>query len=214
MLIIGGGDGGVLREVCKHECVEEVTLVEIDEVVPKVSKMYLPSLSVGFQNAKVNVVIADGIEYFKQTTTGKFDVIIIDSSDPLGPAEGLFRDSFYSLMGNHLNPSGVICTQGFSVYLKLGECVFSDLDLIQTLYKSCLKIFPRVEYANISCPTYTNGCIGFFLLSNDANLELSKPRRSFGPIYERKNLRYYNEKVHESSCCLPQFVLNALMDEE
>lgn len=83
VLVIGGGDGGVLREVVKHECVEEATLVDIDEAVPRVSKKYLPNMSIGFQHPKVKVHIGDGFEYLKDKTN-QYDVIITDSSDPDG----------------------------------------------------------------------------------------------------------------------------------
>lgn len=111
VLVVGGGDGGVLREVVKHECVESVTLVEIDEVVVKVAKKFLPAMAAGFQHPKVNLVIGDGFEYLS-SNPGAFDVIITDSSDPVGPAEALFSDTFYGLMHNSLLPGGIICTQG------------------------------------------------------------------------------------------------------
>ena len=111
VLVIGGGDGGVLREVVKHDCVESVTLVEIDEVVVKVAKKFLPAMAAGFSHPKVNVVIGDGFEYLKNNV-GSYDVIITDSSDPVGPAEALFSESFYDLMKNALLPGGIICTQG------------------------------------------------------------------------------------------------------
>ena len=101
----------MLREVCKHECVEEVTLVEIDEVVCKVSKKYLPSMAAGFQHPKVTVHIGDGFEYLKNNSD-TYDVIITDSSDPVGPAEALFEESFYQLMYKALLPGGIVCTQG------------------------------------------------------------------------------------------------------
>ena len=111
MLVIGGGDGGVLREIVKHESVESVTLVEIDEAVIRVSKKYLPSMAVGFQHPKVQVHIGDGFEYLRQNQ-GEYDVIITDSSDPVGPAESLFQESFYDLLNKALRPGGFVCCQG------------------------------------------------------------------------------------------------------
>ena len=111
VLVIGGGDGGVLREVVKHDCIESVTLVEIDEAVPRVSKQYLPKMAAGFSHPKVKVIIGDGFEYLKNNEAS-YDVIITDSSDPVGPAESLFQNSFYDLMKKALKPGGNICTQG------------------------------------------------------------------------------------------------------
>ena len=95
ILIIGGGDGGMAREVLRHKSVEKVTMVEIDEGVVAFSKTYLPSLSNGaFDDPRLDLVIADGAD-FMVTSTDEFDVIIIDSTDPVGPGEVLFTDSFY-----------------------------------------------------------------------------------------------------------------------
>jgi spermidine synthase len=111
VLVIGGGDGGVLREVVKHDIVDSVTLVEIDQDVINVSKKYLPSLSSAYTHPKVSVHVGDGFEYLKNNT-GQFDVIITDSSDPEGPAEALFQEEFFQLMHRALKPHGIICTQG------------------------------------------------------------------------------------------------------
>lgn len=111
VLVIGGGDGGVLREVVKHECVEEATLCDIDEAVIRLSKKYLPGMSVGFQHPKVKVHVGDGFKFlddYKNT----FDVIITDSSDPDGPAESLFQKPYFQLMHDALREGGVITTQG------------------------------------------------------------------------------------------------------
>lgn len=88
-----------------------MTLVEIDDVVPKVSKRYLPAMAAGFQHPKVKVHIGDGFEYLKNNQK-TYDVIITDSSDPVGPAESLFEESFYKLMQKALLPGGIVCTQG------------------------------------------------------------------------------------------------------
>lgn len=111
VLVIGGGDGGVLREVVKHETVESATLVDIDEAVIRLSKKYLPGMSVGFQHPSVNVHIGDGFAYLKDKKN-EFDVIITDSSDPEGPAEALFRKEYFELLNSALKEGGVITTQG------------------------------------------------------------------------------------------------------
>lgn len=101
----------MLREIVKHECVQSVTLVEIDECVIRVSKKYLPSMSIGFNHQKVKVHVGDRIEYLEKNESS-YDVIITDSSDPVGPAESLFQVSFFELMKKALKPNGFICTQG------------------------------------------------------------------------------------------------------
>lgn len=94
ILIVGGGDGGVAREVVKHPTVEEVHLVEIDARVIELSKQYLPFMAIGFDSPKLQLTVGDGFEYMKQRT-GEFDVIITDSSDPIGPATSLFQVCIY-----------------------------------------------------------------------------------------------------------------------
>ena len=111
VLVIGGGDGGVLREVVKHSCVEEAILCDIDEAVPRLSKEYLPGLAEGLVHPKSTVHIGDGFKFLNDYQNS-FDVIITDSSDPDGPAEVLFGKSYYQLLYNALRPGGVITTQG------------------------------------------------------------------------------------------------------
>ena len=95
ILVIGGGDGGTIREVLKHPSVDKVTMVEIDELVVKASKEHLPSLSKEFDNPKLDLRIEDGIEFVKNAAPETYDIILVDGSDPVGPAEGLFSDEFY-----------------------------------------------------------------------------------------------------------------------
>ena len=148
VLVIGGGDGGVLREVrhgescddlrrftphqltlsrsqiCKHQGVKEVVICEIDEDVISYSKKYLPSLACGYDDPRVTVKVMDGAEFMRQNP-GVFDVIITDSSDPIGPASVLFEAPFYRGMYDALADGGIICTQG--------ECMWLHKDLIKPL---------------------------------------------------------------------------------
>jgi spermidine synthase len=202
VLVVGGGDGGVLREVVKHECVESVTLVEIDEAVPRVSKKYLPAMAAGFSHPKVTVHIGDGFAYL-QENTASYDVIITDSSDPVGPAEALFSDTFYELMRKALKPGGIICTQG--------ECQWLHLPLIKQVLTASKKIYPSVGYAYTTIPTYPSGQIGFILCSN-VERDFKTPVRSFEPEFERAKLKYYNKEIHKAAFVLPQFAQNVLFE--
>jgi len=114
VLVIGGGDGGVLREVVKHASVEEAVLCDIDEAVIRLSKKYLPGMSVSYQHPKVKTHIGDGFEFLK-SKQNEFDVIITDSSDPEGPAESLFQKPYFELLRDALRDGGVITTQGCSL---------------------------------------------------------------------------------------------------
>ncbi|TPX51782.1 spermidine synthase [Synchytrium endobioticum] len=200
VLVIGGGDGGILREVLKHPSIEEATLVEIDEAVPRVSKKFLPSMAVGFAHPKVKVYIGDGFQYLKDNTAS-YDVIITDSSDPVGPAESLFQESFFQLLKNALRPGGIVATQG--------ECQWLHLNLIKSVLTRCRLIFPSVAYAYSSVPTYPSGQIGFILASLEKK-DFKKPFRKFAPEFEKEKLRYYHAEMHGAAFVLPQFVRNAL----
>lgn len=114
VLVIGGGDGGVVREILRHTSVDRVTLVEIDSDVIEVSMKYFGNITNSLNNPKVHVHIGDGFEYLNNNSG--FDVVIADSSDPVGPAESLFQNSFLQLVKNALNPGGIVCTQGMITY--------------------------------------------------------------------------------------------------
>lgn len=111
VLVIGGGDGGVLREVVKHESVESAILCDIDEAVIRVSKKYLPGMSIGFQHPNVQTHVGDGFKFLADREN-EFDVIITDSSDPVGPAESLFQKPYFELIHAALKEGGVMTTQG------------------------------------------------------------------------------------------------------
>ena len=111
VLVIGGGDGGVLREVVKHSSVESAILCDIDEAVIRLSKKYLPGMSIGFQHPNVTTHVGDGFQFLRDRKN-EFDVIITDSSDPEGPAESLFKKPYFELLYGALRDGGVITTQG------------------------------------------------------------------------------------------------------
>uniref|UniRef100_A0A1I7XBX4 PABS domain-containing protein n=1 Tax=Heterorhabditis bacteriophora TaxID=37862 RepID=A0A1I7XBX4_HETBA len=151
VLIIGGGDGGILREVLKHPEVDLVTMCEIDEMVIDVAKKYLPKMSCSFSHPKLKLFCGDGFEFLK-SHKNEFDVIITDSSDPVGPAESLFGQSYYELLHSSLNEGGILSSQG--------ECPWLDMDLIKRVFLYCSPLFPVVRYATGSVPTYTSGLMG------------------------------------------------------
>lgn len=212
VLVIGGGDGGVVREVLKHPSVDQVVLCDIDEVdfdlssssefnilqaVPRVSKLYLPHMSSIFADPRVTVYIGDGFE-FLASHEGTYDAIITDSSDPVGPAASLFQKPYFQLLHNALAPGGHISTQG--------ECLWLHLPLITELRAMAGGIFPVVEYAFTTIPTYPSGQIGFIICSKQAGRELRTPLRKV------QGTRYYNTAIHSAAFILPEFG-RAILDE-
>jgi len=201
VLVIGGGDGGVLREVVKHDTVEEAILCDIDEAVIRVSKKYLPSMSIGFQHPAVKVHIGDGFK-FLEDRKNEFDVIITDSSDPEGPAESLFQKPYFELLNGALREGGVITTQAENQWLHIA--------LISKLKKSCQEVFPVVEYAYTTIPTYPSGQIGFMICCKDPDRNVKEPLRSWSQEEEERLCRYYNKDIHRASFVLPNFARKAL----
>lgn len=197
VLVIGGGDGGVLREVVKHECVESAVLCDIDADVIKVSKEFLPDMAVGLTHPKSTVHVGDGFK-FLDDYKNSFDVIITDSSDPEGPAESLFQKPYFQLLHDALREGGCITTQA--------ECQWLHLKVIKDLKHTCSSIFPNVRYAFTTIPTYPSGQIGFMVCSKDKNATLEKPLRSWSEEEEARLCRYYNKEVHSAAFVLPQFM--------
>ncbi|CAK8686843.1 unnamed protein product [Clavelina lepadiformis] len=202
VLVIGGGDGGVVREVLKHECVKSVVHCEIDEVVIEVSKKYLLGMSQSMSDPRVTQLIGDGMK-FMEKHKNEFDVIITDSSDPQGPAECLFEKPYYELMKAALREGGIISSQG--------ECIWLHLNLICKLKKFCETLFPSVKYGYCTIPTYPSGQIGFMLCGKDDETDFTQPCRTISSDeVSSMNLRYYNADVHRAAFVLPQFAKAAL----
>ncbi|KAI1711937.1 spermine/spermidine synthase domain-containing protein [Ditylenchus destructor] len=206
VLIIGGGDGGILREVLKHPSVENVTMCEIDEMVINVAKKYLPNLSKAFSNPKLQLHIGDGFEFLKNHQN-EFDVVITDSSDPVGPAESLFGESYYKLINNALRDGGILSSQG--------ECIWLHIPLITRMIKMASGLFPNVRYAYSCMPTYPSGAMGYLIASKKEDIDLSQPRRTLSDEQlDKMGLRFYTPEVHHAAFALPSFLKKALAEAE
>lgn len=202
VLVIGGGDGGVLREIVKHDTIEEAILVEIDECVVRVSKLYLREMAKGFDHPRVKVEIRDGFEYLR-SIRNEFDVIITDSSDPDGPAEQLFEKSYFEMMEQALTEKGVYIMQA-------SENVWLKLNVLKHLKAACKEVFPAVEYTYACVPTYTSGQLGLMICSKDPENNLKVPTRCWDSETEMAINKYYNRALHEASFNLPTFARKVL----
>jgi len=199
VLVVGGGDGGVVREIVKHDLVKSVTLCEIDKTVVDVCKEIFPNMTSGLDNPKVNVVIEDGFKFLKNNQN-TFDIIITDSSDPVGPAASLFQKDYFTLLNSSLRSGGIIVSQA--------ECQWLHLDFICDVIGYCKSVFKVVEYGFVSLPTYPCGQLGFVVCSN-TDYDVKAPQREITEELQNK-LRYYNGDVHRASFVLPQFARVAL----
>ncbi|SDS45269.1 polyamine aminopropyltransferase [Pseudomonas oryzae] len=203
VLIIGGGDGGMLREVCKHASVEHITMVEIDGTVVDMCKQFLPNHSKGaFEDPRLNLVIDDGMR-FVATTEEKFDVIISDSTDPIGPGEVLFSENFYEACRRCLNDGGILVTQNGTPFMQLSE--------VQTTASRMHGLFADWHFYMAAVPTYIGGSMTFAWGSTNADyrklpLETLRQRFAGSGIVTR----YYNADIHQAAFALPQYVLQAI----
>ncbi|KAH7557780.1 hypothetical protein JRO89_XS11G0219500 [Xanthoceras sorbifolium] len=147
VLVVGGGDGGVLREISRHGSVELIDICEIDNMVVDVSKKFFPELAVGFEDPRVRLHIGDAVEFLRKAPEGKYDAIIVDSSDPVGPAQELVEKPFFETIARALRPGGVLCNMAESMWL--------HTHLIEDMISICRETFKgSVHYAWASVPTY------------------------------------------------------------
>ncbi|XP_014523345.1 spermidine synthase 1 [Vigna radiata var. radiata] len=205
VLVIGGGDGGVLREIARYSSVEKIDICEIDKMVVEVSKQFFPDVAVGFEDPRVTLNIGDGVAFLKAVEEGTYDAVIVDSSDPIGPAQELFEKPFFASVARALRPGGVVCTQAESIWL--------HMDIIEGIVANCRQIFKgSVNYAWTTVPTYPSGMIGFMLCSTEG------PTVDFlNPVYsideddsQTRPLKFYNSELHSAAFCLPSFAKRAI----
>ncbi len=203
VLIVGGGDGGILREVCRHDSVEEITMVEIDKAVVEMAKEYFPNHSAGaFDDPRLNLVIDDGAA-FVSNTEQKFDVIISDSTDPIGPGEALFTKDFYAACHDCLNPGGIMVAQN--------GVAFMQPDEVSTTARRMAPVFGDHHFYQVAVPTYVGGVMTLAWASDDAELR-RQPVETIAARYLQSGIktRYYNPGVHVGAFNLPQYILDSL----
>ena len=199
VLVIGGGDGGILREVCRHPGVEHAALVEIDGRVIEFSKTHLPSVNNGaFDDPRVQIRVDDGAAFIKNTSE-KYDVVIVDSSDPVGPAQVLFSQGFYMDIRNALAPGGIMVRQTGSTFLQPDE----QQQAIEILHN----VFNYVGLYLFNVPTYVGGLFSSVFASNTVDPlaisveTLQERAASIGLVG-----RYYSPKIHVAAFELPGYV--------
>ncbi len=189
VLIIGGGDGAIMREVLKHECVKKCTLIDIDERVIECSKKYLPFAGCSFGDSRADVRCMDAMKFIRETNE-RYDVVIIDSTDPVDFAAGLFRADFYRDVKRVMSPEAMLS--------ELTESPFIDTDLMTQAIGEMRKVFPVVKMYWGVVPTYPSGMwtYGLASMSDDP----SEPVRTVKPT------RYYTSEIHKASFILPPFL--------
>jgi len=196
ILIIGGGDGGTLREILKHDVVRSVTLVELDSGVIEASKEFFPSLSTGFNDPRTKVLETDGAVFLSQTEV-KFDLIIVDSTDPIGPAQSLFTSQFFTDAFSVLKGSGIFVAQTESLHF--------HLEFVRDIQHKLAKVFNIVDLYTVPLATYAGNWWTFSIAS-----KLHNPRE---PLRKCEvPTRYYSDDVHRHAF-LPQSLYQKLITE-
>ena len=199
VLIVGGGDGGLLEEVLKHRGVETVTQVEIDAGVVDFSKQYLPSICKNaYDDPRLELVIADGVD-FVAGCAERYDVAIVDSTDPVGPGAVLFSESFYGKAKHCLARGGILVTQNGVPFLQGDE--------LRDTMRAFKALFADAACYLATVPSYAGGPMAFGWGSDDA----AKRATDLATLEERYAeagiaTRYYNPAVHKAAFSLPNYV--------
>ena len=198
--IIGGGDCGTLREVLKHSSIKHATQVDIDERVTRLAEKYFPELCSSNSDPRATLAFEDGTAWIKNTAPASLDVIIVDSTDPIGPGEGLFTEEFYRNCFNALKEDGLLIQQSESPYYHLA--------LIQSMHQkmrnggfACSQLF------NFPQPCYPSGWWTATLAGKQAHLPSFRKQ---AVLEKNFSCKYYNEDIHESAQALGNFVAKAL----
>ncbi|MEH6943751.1 spermidine synthase [Bacillus sp. JJ722] len=192
VLVVGGGDGGVIREVLKHPSVKKATLVDIDGKVIKYSKEYLPSIAGKLDDPRVNVQVGDGFMHIAKSEN-QYDVIMVDSTEPVGPAVNLFTKGFYAGISKALKEDGLFVAQSDNPWFKA--------DLIAEVQRDVKSIFPVTRLYTANIPTYPSGLWCFTLGSKKYD-----PLEVDSETFHEIETKYYTKELHKAAFVLPKFV--------
>ncbi len=199
VLVIGGGDGGTVRELVKHRQVERIVMVEIDEMVINACRQHLPSISCALDDPRVELIIDDGVKYVASTGES-FDIVLIDSTDPIGPAAPLFDRQFYENVAGLLSEQGIMISQA--------ESPFYDFKIQSAMLENQRPFFKRLHLYTFTNLTYPGGLWSFGFGS-----KALCPLMDFDPdrmSAESVHTRYYSPDIHIASFMLPKFVKDNL----
>ncbi|WP_050616849.1 spermidine synthase [Bacillus testis] len=192
ILIVGGGDGGVIREVLKHSEVKKATLVDIDGKVIEYSKKYLPSIAGKLDDRRVEVKVGDGFMHIAEAEN-QYDVILVDSTEPVGPAVNLFTKGFYAGISKALKEDGLFVAQSDNPWFKA--------ELIAQVQKDVKEIFPITRLYTANIPTYPSGMWCFTLGSKKYD-----PLEADSSRFPDIETNYYTKELHKAAFVLPKFV--------
>lgn len=192
VLVVGGGDGGVIREILKHPGVERAVLVEIDGKVIEYSKQFLPEIAGKLEDPRVEVIVNDGYMHILEHKN-EYDVIMVDSTEPVGPAAPLFERGFYQGIHEALKDEGIFVAQTDNPWFKA--------DLIRQVHRDVKEIFPVVRVYGANIPTYPSG-LWTFTMGSKKHDPLEVDENSIPEL----DTKYYSPRLHKAAFVLPRFV--------
>ena len=200
VVIIGGGDCGTLREVLRHPDVKSVVQIDIDEQVTRLAEKYFPELCESNSDPRAKLLFDDGIKYMADAAHGSLDVVIVDSTDPVGPAEGLFNAKFYANCFRALREGGILVQQS--------ESPLVLLDLIQSMHKAMREVgFSTTRTLPFPQPCYPTGWWSCTLARKGGGLDAFRERDAAAKPFAT---RYYNADMHRAALAQPEFMRSAL----
>ena len=200
VVIVGGGDCGTLREVTKHSCLKKITQVEIDERVTQLAEEYFPALCEANTDPRVEFVFEDAIEWMHKVERNSVDIIIIDSTDPIGPAQDLFSTPFYQSCVHALKSDGLLAQQS--------ESPFIHFESIIKPMQACMRAagFTNTKLIYFPQPCYPTG---WWSATMASNIDLNSIAREQDATQLNISTQYYNHAIHRASLASPQFILNS-----
>lgn len=204
VLVIGGGDGGTVRELTRYSTIEHIDMVEIDERVVRACQKYLPITASKLEDKRVHLHFEDGIK-FMEAPEKEYDLILVDSTDPIGPGEGLFTQEFYNNCFKALKDDGILINQHESPYYE------KDSREMKRAHSKIKKLFPISKVYQFHMPTYPSGHWLFGFASKKYD-----PIKDFSPsTWEQLGMKtkYYNTELHPASFALPTYVKEMLEEE-
>lgn len=203
VLVIGGGDGGSVRELCRYDSIEHIDMVEIDEMVVEACKEFLPQTSVKFDDPRLTLSFEDGLK-FVQTKENEYDLIIVDSTDPIGPGEGLFTREFYGNCYKALKKDGILVNQHESAYYAETE------EYMKRAHRRINEFFPICRIYQAHIPTYASGHWLFGFASKTIDPVASLDADAWNALGIKT--RYYNTELHKGCFALPNYVKEMLAE--
>ncbi len=204
VLVIGAGDGGTVRELTRYDSIEKIDMVEIDEQVINVCKEFLPQTACKFDDPRLDVHIGDGLRYVR-SMDNEYDLIIVDSTDPFGPGEGLFTKEFYGNCFKALTDRGILINQHESTYYD------SYVDMVKRTHKRIGSAFPVTMVYQAHIPTYPSGHWLFGFASKNLHPVYDLQENAWNTLGIKT--KYYNTELHKGCFAIPNYVKEVLEDE-